>query len=54
MKVLPTTIQEKKGKLQPFCISSNNICSLLLVGWGAPGFKKDGSISLKVSTALGV
>lgn len=54
MKVLPTVLQEKKGKLQPFCISSNSICRLLLVGWGAPSFKKYGDISPKVTLALGV
>jgi len=52
MKALPTVIQEKKGELQPFCISSHT-CSLLPVGWGAPGFKEHRDISPKVSTALG-
>lgn len=54
MKALLTAIQEKKGKLQPFCIRSNNICSLLLVGWGPSGFKKHRGISPEVSTALGL
>lgn len=53
MKVSPTVLQGKKGKLQPFCISSNSICSVLLLGWGASGSKNYGGICPKVALTLG-